>query len=171
MRPRPLVDFDVPVPPDAVLERIKAALQPDAPCTGHVGRKEFSLEVAGEARHPFSPRVSLEVQATEGGAHVRGRFGPHPNLWTLFVFLYSAQVAVFVGGSVYGYVQNLLDQSPTGLYAAGGALVTLALSCSVDLLGRAKGKEQMATVCGFIHQTLPELEQRPDNAAAPVTTC
>lgn len=167
MRPRPLVDFDIAAPPEDVLTRMRAALAADAVCTGHVGQREFSLEVAGEARHVFSPRISLMVEPTQTGAHVRGRFGPSPNLWTLFLFLYSVQVAVFVGGSVLGLVQTTLGQPPLGLYAAGLAILTLSASCGVDLLGRKRGKPQMTTVCHFIRDTLPELQQRPEPADAP----
>lgn len=162
MRPRPLVDFDIAASPDDILARVRDALSSSDACTGHVGNREFSLEVAGEARHAFSPRVSLMIEPTPNGAHVRGRFGPSPNLWTLFLFLYSAQVAVFVGGTTYGLVQLMLGQPPMGLYAAGLACLTLGSSCGVDLYGRSRGKPQMTTVCHFIRDTLPELEQRPD---------
>jgi hypothetical protein len=101
------------------------------------------------------------LEPTPNGTHVRGRFGPSPNLWTLFLFLYSVQVAVFVGGTVFGLVQVMLGQQPMGLYAAAVACMTLGMSCTVDLLGRKRGKPQMTTVCHFIRDTLPELQQRP----------
>ncbi|MFT6233431.1 MAG: hypothetical protein ACJAZO_003951 [Myxococcota bacterium] len=125
-----------------------------------MGRREFSLEVAGEARHVFSPLISLMVEPTATGAVVRGRFGTSPNLWTLF--LYSAQVAVVVGGSLYGLVKVRLGQPPMGLLAAGLASLTLGLSCSVDLSGRGRRKPQMAAVCQFIRDALPELQHQPE---------
>jgi hypothetical protein len=145
---------------------MRDALTDGSACSGHVGQREFSLEVAGEERHAFSPRISLIVEPTPNGTHVRGRFGPSPNLWTLFLFLYSLQVAVFVGGTMYGLVQTMLGQQPMGLYAAALACVTLGASCTVDLLGRKRGKPQMTTVCHFIRDTLPELQQRPDPGEA-----
>lgn len=167
MRPRPLVDVDVPLPRDVIMDRFRRALSAEARCRGHVGRAELSLEVNGPERHAWSPRISLEVRPTEHGCHVRGHFGPHPNLWTLFVFIYSVQVVVVVSGAMYGLVQGMMSEPPTALWAALGATASLGLSCGVDLTGRRVGAGQMEAVRSFIDEVLPEARDRVDGAPAP----
>ena len=166
MRPRPLVHLLLPLPPADVLARVRARLEdPACPCEGAVGSRELSLEPRAPRRHVFSPWISLEVRAHPSGASMRGRFGPHPHLWGLFVLLYATLVAAFIAGTTYGFVQWTLGDTPSGLYLGGGALLGLSLACSVDLLGRRVGREQMDTVHAFLAATLPEGEDAPSDAA------
>lgn len=168
MRERPLVDIEISEPPDEVLARFKSCLQSgQCTCEGNVGRKELSLVLQGEERHVFSPWLSMEAHPWKGGTRLRGRFGPHPNLWTLFVFIYSTWVAVFIGGVVYGYVQFVMGQSPWGLWVAVAAGGAQAVACGVDLYGRSKGTKQMNVLRSFVQRTLPEARPVPADAPLP----
>lgn len=168
MRPRPLVDIEVQAPPDEVLDRFRHCLDTGmCTCEGSVGKKELSLVLAGEARHVFSPWVSLEAHTWRGGTRLRGHFGPHPNLWTLFVFIYSTWVVVFIVGSVLGYVQYVMGQTPWGLWLAIGAGAAQGVACSVDLVGRSFGRRQMDILRTFIGSTLPEAKEVPADAPLP----
>lgn len=168
MRPRPLVDIEVQAPPDEVLGRFRSCLETgQCTCEGSVGTKEMSLVLSGESRHVFSPWVSLEAHEWQGGTRLRGHFGPHPNLWTLFVFIYSTWVVVFLIGGVLGYVQFVMGETPWGLYVALGAAVAQGLACSVDLVGRAIGRRQMDVLRQFIGSTLPDAAEVPRDAPLP----
>ena len=156
MRPRPLVDFTAPIPPDQLLARVRGALSDESPCTGHVGTKEFSLEVRGDRSQPFAPRISLNVEPVAQGSRVWGRFGPKPNLWTAFVFTYALQVAVFVGGSILGLVQLSLGGDLTGLWIGLVAFASLGLSCGVDLTARRRHDPHIQQVRHFIDELVPE---------------
>jgi len=85
--------------------------------------------------------------------------GPEPSLWTGFVFVYAALVALFVGGTTYGLVQASLGEVPTGGWAAGAALVGLTGACGLDLLGRRLGRDQMDAIRSFVIRTLPDAEE------------
>jgi len=156
MRPRPLVDFYAPLPPAEVLARVKDALGETETITGHVGRKEFSLEVKGDRSQPFAPRISLNVETADAGSHVRGRFGPKPDLWTAFVFIYAAQVALFVASTAYGLVQLGIGGDTTALAIAGVALGSLGVSCGVDLMARRRHDPHIQQVRDFIAEIFPE---------------
>lgn len=168
MRPRPLVDLQTSAAPDEVLAQFRTCLATGA-CgvEGHVGRKELSLALKGEARHTFSPWVSLEVYPWHGGSRLRGVFGPHPHLWTMFVFVYATWVAVFIGGLVFGYGQWVTNESPWGLWLAAGAVVAQGVSCSVDLVGRSYGRRQMDIIRTFLHDQLPEATELPPETPPP----
>jgi hypothetical protein len=168
MRPRPLVDLAVPEPPEQVLAAFRACLE-TGHCTveGHVGQREMSIVLDGESRHAFSPWLSVEAYPWQGGTRLRGRFGPHPNLWTLFVFVYSTWVAVFLVGAVLGYVQLVMATPAWGLLLAGLAAGGQAIACSVDLLGRRWGRSQMGTIRAFLLERLPHATEVPRGAPLP----
>lgn len=168
MRPRPLVDLEIQAEPDEVLSRFQRCLDTgQCTCEGSVGTKELSLVLAGESRHTFSPWVSLEAHRWKGGTRLRGHFGPHPNLWTMFVFIYATWVVVFIIGAVLGYVQFVMQQPAWGLWIALGAGVAQGIACGVDLVGRRIGRGQMHVLRQFIGNTLPEASEVPDDAPLP----
>jgi len=168
MRPRPLVDLQTPAAPDVVLARFRDCLS-TGKCgvEGHVGSKELSLALQGEARHVFSPWVSLEVYPWQGGARLRGVFGPHPNLWTLFVFIYATWTVAFTAGVIYGYGQWITQESPWALWVALGAALAQGASCTVDLVGRAYGRRQMDTIRAFLRDQIPDAADVPPDAPPP----
>jgi len=168
MRPRPLLDIQLVASQEEVMDRFNTRLKDGSSgLGGHVGKTELSLVLKGEERHTFSPWLSLQAYPWQGGTRLRGRMGPHPKLWTLFVFVYSVWMVVFVSGAVYGYVQMVLGDQPTAFWVALIGAVCQGASCSVDLLGRAKGRQQMHLLRNFIRDTLPEAEIVPETAPRP----
>lgn len=168
MRPRPLVDLHVSEAPEDVLGAFRDCLEAGH-CTveGHVGSTEMSLVLDGPSRHVFSPWLSVEAYPWQGGTRLRGRFGPHPNLWTLFVFIYSTWVVVFLVGAVLGYVQLAMNTPAWGLILAGVAAGGQAVACSVDLVGRRIGRTQMSVLRHFLHERLPHASEVPPGAPMP----
>ena len=155
MRPRPLYEADSSLPPDQVLERIRAACAAGTgPCVGHVGRKHLNLHIHDSERHLWSPFISIEVTPTHDGAHLRGYFGPHPSLWGIYTAAYAVQVFVFIAGLMYGWISWTLDLSLTGLWVAGAMVVTLALSCATNIAGEWAGAPQMSLTRRFVADTL-----------------
>ncbi|MCB9674481.1 MAG: hypothetical protein H6737_05150 [Alphaproteobacteria bacterium] len=160
MRARPSVSYAVDAKPDEVFERFRSALEDaECPCKGSVGRKEVTLRICDRLRRIWSPWLLLGVRAEGEGCVLFGSMGPQPDMWTAFVFVYSVLVAVFVAGSMYGFVQLTLQDSPTGLLAAGAALVGLGGACGLDLTGRRLGQGQMGIIRGFVTRTIPEARE------------
>ena len=54
-----------------------------------------------ERRKLWSPVLDADVLQTEEGARIDGRFGPHPNVWTFFVFVRACLVVALISTSVY----------------------------------------------------------------------
>jgi hypothetical protein len=168
MRARPIVDLHVQAPAPEVLGRFRACLDTGAcTCEGSVGIREMSLVLRGEERHVFSPWLSVQAYNWEGGTRLRGRFGPHPNLWAIFVFIYAVFVFVFIGGLVYGYVQWVIGEPPTGLLVSLGGALAQGVACSIDLYGRSHGARQMHRVREFLLSTLPEARELPPETPGP----
>lgn len=155
MRPRPRIQSTVSLPPSEVLERFEAALaEPGAVCSGGTGRRDVTLRLHPRLRQRWSPWLQLRVEACAEGSELQGTMGPAAELWTAFVFCYAVLVTVFVAGTMYGFVQFTMNDSPTGLWFAAGALVGLGAACGLDLLGRRMGEGQMGLIRGFVERAV-----------------
>lgn len=158
MRPRPLYEASVDLPPQEVRGRVHAALlEGKGPCVGHVGQRHLNLHIHAPERHVWSPWISIEVSPRGEGSYLRGYFGPHPSLWGIYVAAYAAQVFVLIAGTMHGWISYTLDLPTTGLWVALAMGVTLALSCATNIAGEWAGVPQMALTRGFLAQLL-ELE-------------
>jgi hypothetical protein len=62
-------------------------------------------------RKYWSPHLHLELESKyENETHIRGLFGPEPNLWTLFMFLHFVVAGIFIIFSVIAYSNYFLKQ-------------------------------------------------------------
>lgn len=90
-RPRPRFERTVPVSTEEAIARIRAALAAgDTDTEGAIARTHLTLHVPEAERHFWSPVLDAKVVPDGDGCRIHGRFGPHPNAWTLFVFLRAA---------------------------------------------------------------------------------
>ena len=153
-RPRPLVRFETPRDPDAVVARFAEALKEPGPVVGGAAQRHVQLMIAEADRHFWSPFLSLEVVAEGEGAVVRGRFGPHPHVWTFFMFVHFA---VLVGGifiAAYGAARWMMDEPAWGLWAIPGAALLHAFVYGAEFIGKGLGSEQMFVVRDFVQGVL-----------------
>lgn len=155
MRPRPLYDARSPLPAPDVLVAVRSALESGrAPCSGHVGLRHLNLHIADGERHLWSPWICIEVTPEDTGSRLRGYFGPHPSLWGIFTAVYAIQVFLFLAAVMYGSVSAWLDMGQTGLWIALVLLLSLALSCGLNLAGEWMGAPQMKITREFLARTV-----------------
>jgi hypothetical protein len=166
--------LSLPYAPPQAAERLRTALA-DADCCvrGDGYGHHFVLRVPEAARHFWSPQLSLDLEATEAGATVRGLFGPHPSIWTLFVAAYGVAIFSAVTGLLFGLSQWTLGQSPLALWAVPGAALLAGLTYGVGLVGRRLGDAQVLQLRDFIDDVFAEtpmaeaLVTLPDTAPRP----
>ena len=94
------------------------------------------LTVSDKDRHFWSPWLDMEViEPDEDGdtdsVTVRGRFMPHPNIWTAYMAGYFGLATFSAFAAIYAYAQWATEQTPTGLWAAG--------LCACLVIGRVCG--------------------------------
>ncbi len=155
MRARPRFRWTTAISQEEVVERIRANLEAGVcNCHGDVRRDHALILIDPEIRHFWSPTLDLSFRSTEEGTTISGIFGPHPEVWTLFVFLWSAMVAVWIGGAMLGGVQWFIGESPDGIWIVLAASMGLGISCAVNILGRRTGEDQMEKMRGFLTQTV-----------------
>lgn len=153
MRPR----FEIPLdlPPEAALERIKGGLNDrGSACEGAVLDRHVLIAVCARERTFWSPVMDFEILPREGGSVAQGKFGPHPDVWTMFVFLYALESIAAIAGLMYGASQATLGRSPDALWSVGIAAALALLTYGSAFIGQRLGARQMSRLEGFLEATL-----------------
>lgn len=68
------------------------------------------ISIVERKRHFWSAWLHLEVRCHESGNEVFGRFSPHPNVWTGFMFSYFALLIATFFSLVIGVAQQLAGE-------------------------------------------------------------
>ncbi len=144
--------FSVPLrkEPDQAMEILRERLRGAdfARCARSKGRC-VDLFVEGDERRVWSPYLSVQLEPSNDGSLLRGRFGPHPELWTLFVFLYASVGFFTVLGLILGFVQWQSHMAPWGLWGAWIGGPGLAILYTVSAIGQRLSAHQMD---GLLHR-------------------
>jgi hypothetical protein len=113
-----------------------------AECTRSKGRcAEFFVDE--EKRKVWSPYLSVQVEPRGEGSLLRGRFGPHPELWTFFMFLYTAVGFLTLMGLLLGFVQWQSGMEAWGLWGCWIGAPGLVLLWAVSVTGQRLSAHQM----------------------------
>ena len=152
---RPRLVHAVALPAEQVLGRLNAALDdPEAVCLATRAGRHLWLQVRPEVRHTWSPWLDLEVVPSNPGSVLRGRFGPHPSIWSFFAAVYAICAFCAVGGLVFGLSQLGLGFTPWGLWALPAAAVLAAGTFGVALIGKRLAREQMREIRTFLEEAI-----------------
>ena len=167
---RPRFEFQLPVTREAWLDALRSALQNDAePLRGQVFRKHAVVQMRDRERTFWSPYLNLEVEDEPDGSAIRGRFSPHPNVWTMFMAVYILLAITALGGLSYGLVQYTLGQSPWSLLIAPAAVALFGFVYGATLIGQGLGAEQMYTMRSLIDRVCMDALGAPVELDATVT--
>lgn len=143
-RVRPRFEFELAADPDRVMEKLRERL-PECPnCTGVSVGRHAELFVPEEEQRVWSPWLSVTAEASESnGAVVRGRFAPHPHIWTLYMFLSFGLGFGLLVGVTWGYAQWAMDQTPWALLSLPLGIVLGGALYLVSLAGQKLGHDQI----------------------------
>jgi hypothetical protein len=111
-------------------------------CTRSRGRCA-DFYVPEEERRVWSPCLSVQVEERDRGSLLRGRFGPHPEIWTFFMFLYGAVGFAVVMGLMLGFVQWQSGMEPWGLWGVWVGVPGLASLYGISAVGQKLSAHQM----------------------------
>ncbi|WP_457654007.1 hypothetical protein [Rhodocaloribacter sp.] len=152
-RMRPRFEIVSARPPADVLARLRDQLEhTDCPCTGQIAGKHVHLRVDERDRRLWSPHLDVEVEPYDGGALLRGHFGPHPDVWTFFVALYAVLAFAVMVGLLFGASQWMLGTPPVALWAVPAALVLAAVIYGLALLGQRLSQDHMRRLRSFVEK-------------------
>lgn len=141
---RPRFERVVPHHTAEVQRRLRLALEgPGAACPGQVHPGHAVVFAPAAEQRAWSPFLSLDIEPHARGSVLRGRFGPKPSIWSLFIAAYAACLFIGLLALSWAAAQWSLEQAPTALWgvpaATAGALSTYAFA----RYGQRRGREQM----------------------------
>lgn len=133
-------------PVEAATARLAAWIGSETcPFAGSGVGDHFQLDIAPRdpARHFWSPHLTIEVRASDGGSVVAGRFNPSPAIWTAYLLGSLALLTIAVGGSMWGVAQVMLHESPWALLAMPICTVVGAVMWWASAVGQRLARAQM----------------------------
>ncbi len=143
-RMRPRFNLQLPVASEAWLDALRAGLQRDTgSLRGQVFRKHAVVQMHDEKRTFWSPYLNLEVEDEPDGSAIRGRFSPHPNVWTLFMAVYILIAMAGLASLSYGIVQLTLGEPPWIFLGVPVSIALFGFVYGATLIGQGLGAEQM----------------------------
>jgi hypothetical protein len=158
---RPTFELELTDEPDEVTRRLRRRLADCPRCTGTSVGRHAELFVPEAERRVWSPWLSVTTEtAADGGSIVRGRFAPHPHVWTLYMFLAFGLGFGLLVGAAWGYAQWAMGEAPWALVSLPLGLLLAGGLYLVSLTGQRLGAGQI----DHLADALTELVA-PDEAA------
>ena len=153
-RLRPRFEFVTPCSPEEALGRLRTALAAPGALPGRVFPGHAVVHIPETDQRVWSPFLSLDVGWHPEGSVVRGRFGPKPSIWSLFVAAYAACGFGALFALVFAASQWSLGQPAWALgvlpVVALGALATYGFA----RYGQLRGHDQMERLRGVVENAL-----------------
>ena len=114
------------------------------------------IRIPAEKQHFWSPQLHLEIEEIDDTkSELRGLFGPKPSVWTMFMFFHFAVIGLFLIVGVWAYTNwSLKTDYGIQIGMMGGLIAVWFLLYFAGRAGKAKGKEEIKLLCGFLEDTL-----------------
>ena len=164
---RPTFTVSLGLPRDEAVEAIRAAFVATPELAGRWrGKGRWADLYLPEAeRRLWSPYLSIRLDRETEGCTLFGRFAPHPEVWTFFMFLYFLVAFIVLFGATLGYVQWASGEAASGLWAVWIGVPVLGLIHVASAVGARLGQDQMRRLRGELDGLLagvPRLEASAD---------
>jgi len=169
-RPRMRPRFEVELSPAQreVLGIMRTRLgEGECPCRGVILEDQAEIRVRLEDEHFWSPVLSLRRRNEDGRQLLRGRFGPHPHVWTGFMAVYGVLGMIAIAGLMYGISQWMLGWTPWALGIAPLAVVIGGFVFGAAFIGQGLGSEQMYVLRAFVDRSLEAAEDPTASVPCP----
>ncbi len=142
-RVRPRFEIEIDLEADTLMERVRERLPKCPHCTGVSVGRHAELFVPDAEQRPWSPWLSVTADERNSGSLLRGRFAPHPNVWTLYLFLAFGLGFALLVGTAWGYAQWATGLTPWALVTLPSVIVLGSLLYLASQVGQKLGSEQM----------------------------
>ena len=156
--PRMRPTFEVPLAASGadVLARLNILLQSDATIVGQVLQDHAVLQLPAARRTMLSPFLNLEIAERESGQVLKGRFSPHPNVWTGFMAVYVFIGMAGVVSSWYGLAQWTLGKTPWMLLALPASIALIAFVYGAAVIGQGLTANEMYELRALVDRAVRE---------------
>jgi hypothetical protein len=144
----------------AVLQALKSLLASgETDLVGQVLDRHAVLQLPADRRTLLSPFLNLEVADRDAGPILKGRFSPHPNVWTGFlaVYLFLGMVGTVFGW--YGLSQWMVDEPATMLLGVPGSLAAIAFVYGAAVIGQGLTADEMYDLRALVDRAVRDAAQ------------
>ena len=157
---RPTFDLPLSLPREEAAERLRAGLAAVPVLAGrwHGKGRWAELHVPSAEMRLWSPCLSMRLDDAEVGCSLHGRFGPRPEVWTFFMFLYVLIAFLTLFGSVLAYVQSASNEPAWGLWALWVGVPALGLMHGAAWVAQHRSRRQMAELLAELERVLDAVE-------------
>jgi hypothetical protein len=167
---RPRFEMTVSVDPDRALERLRDHLDTSGcPCRGDVYERQVEVRICEREHHTWSPGLNVLLDETdEGGARLRGTFGPNPSVWTMFMAGYAVSgMTMGTGLLVLSSQMMLRGEERWGGWLLLAGVVGCALVYGLARIGQRLAAPQMEMIRDTIAGAFPD--DRIESEETPVS--
>ncbi len=158
LKPRFQLDYDMNS--EVLLQEIKKHLNDVSKYKMKVVDKHVVVDIPEKESHLWSPQLHIEIEeVSDSISHIKGLFGPKPQVWTFFMFLHFLVGTAFVIFGIIAYSNWSLGQ--TRLLPVVMLIVLPIVWIAfylVGSLGKATGKKQMDELKEYTKQLLKTIK-------------
>lgn len=156
-RMRPVFEIRLESSGETVLRTLDALLRSgESDLVGQVLPGHAVLQLPPSRRTMLSPFLNLEIASDDAGAVLRGRFSPHPNVWTGFLALYGVLAMLGIVTSLYGVSQWSLGQPAWMLLGAPASLAAIAFVYGAAVIGQGLTADEMYDLRALVDRAVRE---------------
>ena len=151
MRPH----FDIPLRDDgsAVFAAVKEGMAvQDAPFIGDVLATHAYLRIPRDRRSLLSPNLNLQLLEEDGEVVLRGRFTPHPSVWTGFMAVFFTLGMIGLAGLMYGLAQLTVQETPWALLIGPVCFGLIAFVYGAAFVGQGLVQEEMYALRAWVEK-------------------
>lgn len=144
LKMQPTFRLAIPVHTDQAMIRIRKAIKTPELSEYVVSAGQcIDYKIEEADRRFWSPHLSVQLNDTDDGAEVFGRFSPRPEIWTMFMAFYFVAAITIFGALIYAYVQWTLGSYPWALVAVPISLAIIITLHVASLIGQGLSSDQM----------------------------
>ena len=140
---RPRFGIDLADDATQAVQRLEKVLGEDERVQVRLAAGHFQISLARPHRRFWSPCLHIEVIASESGSHLKGMWGPHPDVWTVYSFAAIGLAFLVVVAAMWGLFQSTLNQQPTALFAVPFCLGIAATLYFSAFIGQRLARDQI----------------------------
>ena len=127
-----------------VIREIQNAIAENEDFRGQFAGRHVVVSIVESKRHFWSPWLNIEANDSDQGCEVMGRFSPHPNIWTAFMFSYLALAVLGFFAVIFGISQQLLGQTPWSYFFLPVLLLIGMLLWAASQTGQKLANSEMS---------------------------
>lgn len=156
-RMRPVFEIHLQAPGEQVLRTLDQLLTAgDNGVVGQVLPRHAVLQLPPDRRTLLSPFLNLELTDEGDSAVLRGRFSPHPNVWTGFVAIYGVLTMIAILSAMYGLSQWSVGESPWALLGIPIGFGAIAFVYGAAVIGQGLTADEMYNLRALVDRAVRE---------------